>query len=151
MDSSSSSNSNSNSSISNMSSDSNIAVHTVGRRELSAFQAFLIRVYGQAAASQVTWDGGNADGSAKGDASWFELRVSGDVLEVAADGILSACSAVNYYCATAGMCSVSWGQTAKPRLPSPLAPLQGADETGTVVSRVILRTHILLLGSQCCN
>ena len=114
--------------------DETNAVSSDESPEQSSFRHFLRRVYGSDAAARVKWAGPARNGAHNAGSGWFELRVVyGDVLEVNADSVLSACSAVNHYCNTAGLCAVSWGQTTPPRLPRPLAPLLDADETGTVV------------------
>ena len=60
----------------------------------------------------------------------FSLRVVGDLLEIEADSVHSACAALHYYCVHYAGCSLSWGQRTKPGLPPRLPPLAAARDTG---------------------
>eukprot|EP00035_Acanthoeca_spectabilis_P013358 m.247563 g.247563 ORF g.247563 m.247563 type:complete len:836 (+) comp15862_c1_seq1:155-2662(+) len=92
-----------------------------------AFQAFLSRIFPPESAARIQFVQIDKP-------SFYMMSVVGDELHIIADGVLSACSAVNHYCRETGLCSVSWGQTRKPSLPSPL-PQHRDVETNGVVTR----------------
>lgn len=56
---------------------------------------------------------------------WFSVRVvqNGSALLVEADGVLSACSAVHFFCLHAAACTTTWGQRQKSRFPRTLPQL----------------------------
>ncbi|KAK3278713.1 hypothetical protein CYMTET_13361 [Cymbomonas tetramitiformis] len=108
----------------------NEAPTPVGLTAEDPVRALLERVFGQASSSRFTVKYSRREDSA----AFFTLSEAGQgrILHIQADGPLSACSGVHHYCLHHGLCTVTWGVKAKPRLPA-IVSLPSAEVSRTRV------------------